>query len=580
MKTIWMLKILCFVFVLNSFAQSTLQKNIGVSNKHYHDLNIEPVEDGSNDYIVAGNLFDGAMQNEQLTLKRVSTNGNVIWINTYSHPSYQLIRGFDIVINDGLIIATGSVDINGLKKVFVITISANTGIIQNGMYYNIINPSFNSRGLHIIYTESDADGDSNPDPGYIVGGFHSDCYALDPTCTNLGFLIRTDLNLNLLWTTELDSNITDGFPNFDFINNVTETTNGFFITGSTTDPNLPSSPLQSVLALKIDFQGNLSWNQSYVFGNSKDVSVDAYYDASSDIIYMLCNYSQSHYFAVTVLDNTTGSIGLSNSWVASSGGNYDVYGFTIMESLNSIDNLVIVGYDKEESWIDNDGTSQFGQNNLFIYEFEKNTGNQVMVNYQYLVPHMEPLGDEFNFWISQLPLIYYPEIAFPHGDADSPNYYLIGYRTEPPATFSEAELFKVTNDKRNDCEQLEIILNPNGVSLQNVPIIYGPTPNSANPFEPFNSVISYTSDSCDPGLSINENDINTNTIYPNPVSEILYLTGETLLYYKIFDTSGKSIIEGSINENKSIYVGSLKNGVYFIELLSKDNSFTEKFIKK
>ena len=44
------------------------QKTVRVSNKHYHDLNIEPMNDGSNDYIVAGNLFDAPMQNEELTL--------------------------------------------------------------------------------------------------------------------------------------------------------------------------------------------------------------------------------------------------------------------------------------------------------------------------------------------------------------------------------------------------------------------------------------------------------------------------------------------------------------------------------
>ena len=195
MKTRWMLKLICIVFVTHSFAQSTFQKNIGVSNSHYHDLNIEPMNDNSNDYIVAGNLFDGSMQNEQLTIKRVAATGGVLWVNTYNHPSYQLIRGFDVAINGNLIVATGSVDVNGIKKVFVITIDALTGILQNGMYYNIVDPLLNSRGLHIVYTESDLDGDSIPDPGYLVGGFYSDCYAVDPTCVNLGFLIRTDIKI-------------------------------------------------------------------------------------------------------------------------------------------------------------------------------------------------------------------------------------------------------------------------------------------------------------------------------------------------------------------------------------------------
>ncbi len=575
MKSDSSLFFICLLVVVNSFAQSPIQKNIGVANKHYHDLNMEPMEDGSYDYIVAGNLFNSAMQNEQLTLKRVNQNGTVIWINTYNHPSYQLTRNFDIVINNDLIVATGSVDVNGIKKVFVIIIDASTGILQNGMYYNIDNNTINSRGLHIVYTESDADGDTNPDPGYLVGGFYSDCYAVDPICMNLGFLIRTDSNLNLLWTTDLDTNIANGSPNFDFINHITETSSGFFINGSVADPSF----LQGVLAIKIDFQGNLSWNQSYLYGNSRDVSVDSYYDVSTDIIYMLCNYSISHYFAVTVIDNTTGSIGLSNSWVASSGNN-DVYGFTIMESLDSSDNLVVVGYDKDESWIDYDGTSQFGQNNLFIYEFNKNTGLPVAINYQYLVPHMEPIGDEFNFWNSQLPLIYYPDIAFSQGFSDNSNYYMIGYRTEPPAIFSETELIKTASDKLNNCEHLEIIFTINPIGFQNIPIIYGPTPISASPFEPFNSAINYSVESCDPGLSVEDIKNNKTFIYPNPVSEILNLSGESLLYYKIIDSSGKSITEGTINEENSINVKHLTNGIYFVQIFSDINFQVFKIIKK
>ena len=572
---------LIFFFLFSiAFGQATFQKNIGVSNKHLHDLNIEPMEDGTDDFIVAGNLFDNSMQDEMLILKRMDVNGNVIWVKQYDHPAYQLIRGFDIAINNNIIVVTGSVDINGIKKVFVISLDASNGVLQNGMYYDVFDPILNSRGLHITYTESDINGDSVPDPGYIVGGFYSDCYNLDTLCSNLGFLIRIDINFNLLWSTKLDSNIATGFPNFDFINHITETSNGFFITGSTTDPNLPSSPLQSVLALKIDFQGNLTWNQSYVFGNSKDVSVDAYYDNSTDNIFMLCNYSQAHYFGVTALNNTTGNISLSNSWVATSGNNYDVYGFTIMESLNSSDNLIIVGYDKEEYWIDNDGTAQFGQNNLFVYEFKKLTGDPVAINYQYLVPHIEPLGDEFNFWNYQLPLIYYPDISFAKGFSDGPFYYHVGYRTETPNTFSEAEIFKTTNDKLNRCEQFEINLTSNSIGLQNLAILYEPTTVVSIPFEPYDVSVNYNEDSCSPNLSVGDNNTENMLIYPNPVNETLYISGKKIQYFIIMDSLGKNILEGKTLEDNSININYLNKGVYFIKLISKGNLQVLKFIKK
>jgi hypothetical protein len=393
---------------------------------------------------------------------------------------------------------------------------------------------------------------------------------------NLCFLLRNDLNLNPLWTTEMDSTIPNGQLDYDFINHITETADGFFIAGSVTN----QSTFQVVLALKVDFQGNFAWNESYQSGNSKDLSVDAYYDDSTDTIYMLCNYSQAHYFGVTELNNTTGSINSSNSWVASSASNIDVYGFTIMESLNSSDNLIVTGYDKEENWIDQDGTSQFGQNNLYIYEFNKATRSAIAINYQYLVPHIEPIGDEFNFWNFQLPLIYYPDISFAKGFSDEPKYFHIGYRTESTATFSEAEIFKTSNDKLNDCEQLEIILTNSVVGGQHVPLIYGPTVVSATPLEVFNTILNYTIDSCDPSLSVGENNTNEIFIIPNPVTNLLYIvSGDKRFTYRIIDSSGKVIDANEINTENSIYVGNLNVGIYFIEVIS-DNSFKVlKFIK-
>lgn len=568
---------LFFFTVSLAIGQATFQNNIGVTNKHLHDLNIVEMLDGSDDFIVAGNLFDSSMQNEQMALKRVGVGGNVIWSKIYDHPIYTKIREFDIVTHNNKIVVSGSVDVNGVKKVFIISLDANSGVILNGNYYDVVDSLINSRGLHIIYTESDVNGDSTPDPGYLVGGFYSDCYNVDPICLNLGFLIRTDINLNSIWATELDSTITLGLDNLDFINHITETTNGFFINGSATDP-MPS--LQTVLALKIDFQGNLIWNKSYLNGNSREMSVDSYYDASSDNLYMLCNYSQSHYFGITELNNTTGNINLSNSWIATSGNNYDVYGFTIMESLSSSDNLIVTGYDKEESWIDQDGTAQFGQNNLFIYEFNKNTGNTVAINYQYLVPHIEPFGDEFNFWNSQLPLIYYPDISFVKGTSDGPYYYHVGYRTEPSINFSEIEIFKTTIDKKNRCEQHEIILTNVSMATQNIPIVYQPTTVTEIVFEPYDITLINYEDSCSPNLSVGENIFEKRLIYPNPVNEIIYISGEKIIGYVILDITGKIIIKEESCCIDSIDVKYLNNGTYLIQLFSDNNFEILKFIKE
>ena len=77
-----------------------------------------------------------------------------------------------------------------------------------------------------------------------------------------------------------------------------------------------------------------------VYGNARDVGVDTYYDANTDEVYLLSNFSQRHYFSVTVLNDNTGVIDFTKSWVGDAP-NYDRYGFSINESLSSNSNLLI-----------------------------------------------------------------------------------------------------------------------------------------------------------------------------------------------------------------------------------------------
>ena len=583
MKTRSLFFIICLLFAFFSFGQPKFQKNIGVANKNYHDLNLEPINDGSNDYVVAGNLFDAAMQNEELTLKRVDQNGNIIWIKKYNHSTFPHARIFDVENYIDLLFITGSIDVNGTKRTFIAKIDAINGNLLQASYYDILSPNLNSRGLHISYTQSDFDGDGAPDPGFIVGGFFSDCYNLDTNCinNNIGFVMRTNFNLNLVWTIELDVLNNIDSQDYDFVNNVIESSNGYFITGSSTGITTANQVQQGVLAHKIDFMGNFVWDNSYIFGNSRDVSVDAYIDPATSEIYMLCNYSVSHYFGVTVLNNTTGVIDFLKSWYISAN-DINRYGFTIMESATSVNNLIITGYDRDENWVDINNNSLYGESNLFVHEFDKPTGNQVGQSYQYLVPHVEPLGDEFNFWTVQMPIIYYPDISTQFGvPGTPPNYFHVGYRTNPPGSFTEAELFRTTPNKRNECENLNIILTPNPLTVQNSPVTSASIPNTEIVLVLNDIVLNYTEQFCDPTLSVGDINFNDTLIYPNPVGDILYFSTENLISYSIYDSLGRTIMEGSLTDKSSIQVSSLKKGIYFINIVDNNNAIQIiKFIKE
>lgn len=563
------------------------QTNVSVSTMVYHDVCIEPLSFGSpptTDYIVAGNLFDTALQSERAFLKKVDENGTVIWNNVYQEATSPHFRILDVVSHLDLIFATGYIDIGGVRKVFLAQFDALSGNFLQANFYDIVGQGFNTTGLHISYTNSDANGDSVADPGFVIAGYFSDCYNLDINCNfnNFGFVLRTDFGLNVLWAVETDAPNTINTLDYDFVNGITETNDGFFLTGSATWADVPNSNVQQVvLAHKLDFQGNMMWDQSYVFGNSNDVSVDAHYDPATGKIYMLTNYSFTHYFGITVFDDNGGFYDASRSWYAENWGNLNKYGFAIMPSFTSAHNLVIAGYDRDESW--NVGTnSYYGESNVLLYEFDKNTGNPVGTNYQFLVPNIEPAANDFNLWDFQMPTIYYPDMAFPKTDnSNNQHYYLAGYRANDPSTPDVSlELFKVDPAKRNTCDSRVINPNHQALNIQLTPVTSAGVPHAAFPINLTVTPMPYEEVFCVRELSVGDQTIEKIKMYPNPATEQISFSGNGPLNVTITDTSGKTVCSEKLNNIRKMDISKLAVGLYFIEIANGKERTTFKLIKE
>ena len=562
---------------LSSYAQFQLNYDANVQN-HYHDLNIEPAKDGSLDVIMAGNLFDASMSGFTPLIQRLNNGGTTIWTLTFDGSPLQHARIFDIETIYDMVIMTGSVDVGGTKRAFAAKVELATGNLLDTVYYEIVSPNFNATALHISYTENDINGDSIQNPGFMIGGFFSNSYSLNTNAMNIGFVIRTDFDLEPYWTIEIDSNA-GGNADYDMVNNITETNDGYFITGGTND-NTTSQ--QAVLAHKIDVQGTFAWDASYILGNSQDVSVDAYYDTATNQIFMLSNYSVTHQFGVTTIDNTSGVINTAQSWYYTNN-ELNHYGFTIMESISDPDYLMIVGYDRDENWTDGSGNSHTSQSNVFVLEFEKSTGNQVGDSYQYLVTHQEPTGDEYNFWNGQMPLIYYPDIAtiidIPGAFA---SYFEVGYKTQSLSPFTQASLFNTLDDKRNICDRTDLFFTPNPLNKTDVTSFSGSTPNQAFLFSLTTTSISPILWDCENVLSVeDQGSLEGSYLYPNPTQDLVYTTAINASEYVIYDFLGRKVSSGLINQNKSINLNKLKNGLYFITIIDINNiSETFKVIKK
>jgi len=567
MKTKQLLLILFISITTYSYGQFQLNYDTNILN-HYHDLNIEPAQDGSSDVIIAGNLFNNSMTVFEPIVQRLDNNGTVIWAKTFDGSPLQNARIFDIETVSDKVILTGTVDSGGIKKAFAARVELASGNLLDSYYYEIVSTNFNSTALHITYTEADITGDGNPNPGFVIGGFFSDSYNVDTNAMNIGFVMRTWFDLEPIWVIEIDSN-SGGSTDYDMVNHITETNDGYFITGASNDS---TTNQQVVLAHKVDFFGNAQWDTSYTFGNSQDVSVDAYYDTVSNQIYMLTNYSISHQFGVTVMDNTTGNIIPAQSWYATEN-TLNHYGFTITESIADPDNLMIVGYDRDENWTDSSGNSYASQSNIFVYEFEKANGNQVGASFQYLVPHQEPNSDEYNFWNGQMPLIYYPDISAIINSGGIPYYFEIGYKTAVNSPFTQATLFKTIDDKKNQCDSIDLAFTPNAMTVTTVTVFSGPTPIQTFLLNLSTASISPIVSDCDSVLYIeDQGSLEGSYLYPNPANKVVYTTAIEASSFIIYDALGRNVSSGNISENKAISLENLKRGLYFIKITSTNNN--------
>jgi hypothetical protein len=68
-------------------------------------------------------------------------------------------------------------------------------------------------------------------------------------------------------------------------------------------------------------------------------------------------------------------------------------------------------------------------------------------------------------------------------------------------------------------------------------------------------------------------------IYPNPTSTLLHIEASSPIHsVKLFDTNGKMVL--SVNETKSMYIGSLLPGIYIAEITSNQGIIRKKVYKK
>ena len=81
-------------------------------------------------------------------------------------------------------------------------------------------------------------------------------------------------------------------------------------------------------------------------------------------------------------------------------------------------------------------------------------------------------------------------------------------------------------------------------------------------------------------VSVDKNNTIDFTIYPNPASDILYVSGENLERAEIYSSTGKLVNSISLNSSSNIDVSELTDGVYIIKVISGSKSSVSRFMKQ
>jgi hypothetical protein len=582
MKTKTIFTLTLWLIVLSSQSQ-LFQRPFGIVGFYFQDVSTVQFSNQSENLIVAGNFFQTNFLNPRTELIRLDEiTGDIIWQNKYiaQQSDFYNVRVFDVVAyvdanGHDILAITGSVIVEDRNRVFIARIDENGNFLGAKYYTNMADEGFFAQGLSIIHTLNGPSG-----RGFVVGGFTNMDYNHSTNDVHRGFVMYVEEeSLNPAWTINVFSN--NPASEYDMVSDITETGEGYFITGSI-GAEVNGILQQTVLCLEIDFNGNFRWMNSYLTGNYRDVGVDAYYDQSTQEIYLLTNYSIMHYFSVTVLNDVTGYMDPSRIWCAIDANNLDRYGFKIMECANNNESsLVVAGYFRNGQYLDEYGNLVQSETIPFLYEFDKATGDQVSVNYFYNVLFEDPgSSDYFAFWNAQMPLIYYPEMALCLHDESG--YFVAGYRDGLISGTTPIEFIKTGQDYLNKCYQTQYTLshNPRNIFPFDCEII------SVYP-EYFDFTLIpipeyyYYEISCPNSTGTDQNHESVIEMHPNPVKDRLYISipDHGPVYYTVYDAKGITTGEGKLNGGETeIDISALSPGLYFIKLLVNDDYMISKVV--
>ena len=435
----------CFGNVQGQFQNTVLHT---MEKDHYSISN--SVSDPSNS-VVAETIDRG---NLDVHIMEINATGNVVAERIYQTPLNERVFHITPSLNGGYVLCGIQKGSDGFDHGWVLEVDATFNFVNETRFDNGLFPS-HTPALHISTSTND------PMPGYIVTGFQAVGYG--NAAAKQSYAKKIDAGLNPQWEVSFDANPGKN-QDWDMASHGIEVPGrGYFVGGSSTGDQSSNFCDQVVMAAMIDFNGVVTWvnamedNPLFSVGHAS-VGADAFYNASTNEVYQVANYSIWHHFGVNVWDVNSGALNPATSFrVFSSLGYANIGGFRIMESHTS-DQFLVAGYIRDAFQTDATGVVIAQGSFPIAAEFNKYS-TALIWDEMYPVPSAgynasSSIYEAFS--AGQQPRIHHPKMALRQQSAGG--YELVGPHLK--AGRFETEILELNAAGQNGCINSPLDLSP------------------------------------------------------------------------------------------------------------------------
>jgi hypothetical protein len=599
----------------------------------YYELSIIGARSGG--YLMANNVNDGD-GNMVVRLTAVTSNGSIIWSKAYGTWE-RSVRCFAITYDsrDNSYVLTGYRSNGDFErrrdKLWVLKVDKDGNALREYSFSaasipctiegnpekpctTFINPSI--YGMDIIQVKKDKDDTQNGD--FVITGFVSEKPAVeDEKVLKRNFVWRfripaTNDPIDYLPITKFLKvfhswgNASDNEPTKDDFSNELQEIPGYglMVTGHVTpEPITPSPPtveMRPYYALmkydgggsSIDHSDVFAYANYYYEGQRKHVRV---LYGKDDVIYLLGYSYPKHAFTITPMKPASGGLGYTNIYASSYA--KDLPAFSMFESRNNSDELVVMGYhlglDERQDYV-HPFTIMIAKNGNILSKFNLETiSSQGYLSYA----PADPVNgkDFFKPFDKIFPQATLPEIGLLNKHLGANDAVVAGVHRSSLSrngAFNAALTQFETITEKAECKPYNLLPERDSVLLP-----YPKFKFNINNFEFLTEEIRPVVSETGTILTCREmgseaikasgmyNISGTEaafTIYPNPATEVVNIKADIAGEYKleISTITGASIYRAAYNYTHTVSVQDWADGIYILKITGGDGlQHTYKLVK-